>query len=193
VKAAVAGFYWSKLDGSRRVLDLGCGDGALGKHKPAGREVHGLEIDPRRVSQLSGYESAHVWDLDVEQSLPFPDEYFDGIVAKDILEHVQKPWVLLREVRRVLAPGGRVVASVICHRSRHVWADYTHVRGFTMSTARQLFSDAGFDVRAVWRMGGVPASARLNSVHLIPLLLTVPVFDWIWTSSYELLAEKPEI
>jgi hypothetical protein len=54
-----------------------------------------------------------------------------------------------------------------------------------------MFVDAGFDVRDVWRMGGVPASARLNAIHLVPMVLAIPVFDWIWTSSYELLAEKP--
>lgn len=191
MKPAVARFYWSKLQQSRRVLDLGCGDGSLGTLKPQDREIHGLELDPLRVAKLRGYESAQVWDLDSDRPLPFPDAFFDGIVAKDILEHLQKPWLLVREIRRVLEPGGRVVASVISHRSRHIWSDYTHVRGFTMTTARQLFVDAGFDVPTVWRMGGVPASARLNAIHLVPVLLAVPPFDWIWTSSYELVAKKP--
>lgn len=192
MRPAVARFYWSKLAGARRVLDLGFGDGALGRFKPPGRQIHGLEIVPQCVTEVRGYESVLTWDLDTERPLPFSDGYFDGIVAKDILEHLQKPWVLLREVRRVLAPGGRAVASVICYKSRHVWSDYTHVRGFTMATAREMFVDAGFDVHDVWKMGGVPGSARLNAIHLVPRLLAIPPFDWIWTSSYELLAEKPK-
>ena len=154
--------------------------------------VHGLDIRPELVAQLKGYESATVWDLDLEKPLPFGDGQFDAVVAKDILEHLQCPWQTLAEVRRVLRPGGIVLASVICHRSRRVWADYTHVRGFTEKSSRQLFLDEGFTVEEQWRMGGVPLSARLDAIHLVPKLLAIPCFDWLWTSSYELRCRRPE-
>lgn len=191
MRPAVARFYWDQLGESQRVLDLGCGEGAIGALKPHNREVHGLEIRPELVVRLKGYASASVWDLDAPAPLPFADGHFDAVVAKDILEHLQRPWQTAAELHRVLRPGGIVLASVICHRSRRVWSDYTHVRGFTRATARQLFTDAGFEVPKVWRMGGVPASARLNAIHLVPKLLAIPPFDWIWTSSYELIAQKP--
>jgi SAM-dependent methyltransferase len=174
------------------VLDLGCGHGAIGALKPAGCEVHGLEISRMLVNGLEGYTSASVWDLDDPAQLPFTDGYFDAVVAKDILEHLQRPWLTIAEIRRVLRPGGVIIASVICHRGRRVWADYTHVRGFTEASARQLFVDGGFTVEAQWRMGGVPGSARLGAIHLVPTLLAFPPFDWMWTSSYELHARKPE-
>ena len=191
MRPAVARFYWSKLKDATRVLDLGCGDGGLAFGKPPTSEIHALDINPELVHGLHGYESATRWDLDNDEPLPFPDAYFDAVVAKDILEHLQKPWNVLSRVSRVLRPGGIVLASVICHRSHRVWSDYTHVRGFTEKTAAQLFEDSGFRVERVWRMGGVPFSARLDMIRLIPAVLRIAPFDWAWTSSYELVARKP--
>jgi SAM-dependent methyltransferase len=188
MKQGVAEYYWSRLGDAREVLDLGCGNGELGAHRPPDRVVHALEIDPAKVATLSGYTSARVWDLDDRAPLPFPDNSFDAVVAKDILEHLQRPWETLREVRRVLRLSGVVVASLICYRSRRLWADYTHVRGFTEQSATQLFEDAGFRVVALDRMGPVPLSSRLNGVAAIPYLLKFPPFDWMWTSSYEIVA-----
>jgi 2-polyprenyl-3-methyl-5-hydroxy-6-metoxy-1,4-benzoquinol methylase len=67
------------------------------------------------------------------------------VVAKDILEHLTKPWLVLKEVRRVLKPEGIVLASVICYRGRRVWDDYTHVRGFTLRSLQRMFE-------ALWQM-----------------------------------------
>lgn len=191
MKPSVARFYWRHLAEARRVLDLGCGSGGIGAHKPDTKELHGMDLDPAAIQSVRGYTTARVWDLDDGQPLPFADDYFDAVIAKDILEHIQKPWLLVREIERVMAPGGRVIASVICYRGRRLWSDYTHVRGFTMTTATKLFTDGGFVVKRVWRMGPVPGTARLNAIHLAPVLLRVPLLDWMWTSSYELIAEKP--
>jgi SAM-dependent methyltransferase len=192
VKAAVARFYWSLLPGARRVLDLGSATGDLGLFKPNGVEVYGLELDPMLVAQTAPHEIAQVWDLNQSTPLPFPDAYFDAVVAKDILEHLEKPWLLLREIRRVTCPGGIILASVICERGHRTWGDYTHVRGFTMQSVRQMFTDVGLEVLGVWRMGGVPLTSRFNLIWLVPYLLRFPPFDWIWTSSYEIKAQWPE-
>jgi SAM-dependent methyltransferase len=191
MKPAVAGFYWEHIAGARRVLDIGCGAGDLGMYGPATSEVWGIEINRALVEQAKRFESVEVWDLDSPDPLPFGDVFFDAVVAKDVLEHLTRPWQVLREVRRVLKPGGIVLASVICHRGRRVWDDYTHVRGFTMRSARQMFGDAGFNVLDVWRMGGVPLSSRLKAIWLVPYVLRFPVFDWLWTSSYEIKARRP--
>jgi len=191
VKAAVARFYWSLLPGAMRVLDLGCATGDLGRYKPDGTQVSGLDFDPVLVAKATMHEMAQVWDLDMPAPLPFPDAYFDAVVAKDILEHLQKPWLMVMEIKRVTRPGGIILSSVICERGHRTWSDYTHVRGFTMGSLRNMFRDAGFQVLDVWRMGGVPLSSRLNFIHIVPLLLRFPPFDWLWTSSYEIKARRP--
>jgi len=191
MKPAIARYYWKHITEVHRVLDLGCATGDLGRYRPAGTEVYGLEINPQLVLQAKRHETASVWNLDCSKPLPFENDFFDAVVAKDILEHIQKPWLLLAEVRRVLRAGGVVLASVICERSRRIWTDYTHVRGFTMASAGQLFTDAGLEVLDIWRMGGVPLTSRYNLIWLVPYLLRFPLFDWIWTSSYEIKARRP--
>jgi len=190
LKPAVAHFYWSHLADAQQVLDLGCAAGDLGRYKPHGVMLRGLELNPTLVAQARLYENVYQWDLDDPAPLPFDNECFDAVVAKDILEHLQKPWRILIEIKRVLKPGGMVMASVISYRGWRTWSDYTHVRGFTMNSLRQMFADTGFQVLEVWRMGGIPCSARFDSIRLIPYLLRFPPFDWLWTSSYEIKARR---
>lgn len=190
MKPTVAQWYWSHLPSVTRVLDLGCGAGDLGRFKPLGAQVYGLDINADTLAQAEAHEAVRVWDLDSPTPLPFPDDYFDAIVARDILEHLQKPWRTLAEVRRVLKPGGVVLASVVCHRNQRIWSDYTHVRGFTMRSVRRMFTDARFQVLDVWRMGGVPLTSRLDVIWLVPYLLRFPLLDWLLTSSYEIQARR---
>lgn len=186
MKPAHARYYWSHLSGAVRVLDLGCGDGAIGRYKPHGTLVYGLDSNQEALAQARENEIVQAWDLDSPGPIPFSDSYFDAVVAKDILEHLQQPWRTMMEIKRVIRPGGIVLASVICERGRCTWSDYTHVRGFTMESVRRMFEDAGLEVLSVWRMGGVPFSSRLHLIWLVPYLLCLPPCDWIWTSSYEI-------
>ncbi len=73
---------------------------------------------------------------------------FDTIVAFDLLEHVEDPVFVVREVGRVLRPGGRVFASSP-DAQRWVWDDYTHRRPFTRKAFRLLFADQGWTVEQV--------------------------------------------
>jgi SAM-dependent methyltransferase len=172
-----------------RILDLGCGRGEFGAHAPPGMSVAGVDIDPGAVAIAAQYEDSGVVDLEAEP-LPYPDSSFDGVLAKDILEHMQAPWETVRELYRVMKPGAVVVASVIMWRSRRVWSDYTHVRGFTRRSAQLLFADAGFQVERIWKMGGVPLTNRLGLIHRVPTILRFPPADWAWASSWELRARK---
>lgn len=187
---ALAARYYRELGDARRVLDLGCGTGDFGRLRPSPDvEVHGVDVDPLAVALASGHEIAVQADVEREP-LPYPDEWFDGVLAKDIFEHLREPAVAVREAYRVLRPGGVLVASMVMARPSRVWADYTHVRGFTRESARLLLEDAGFKVEAIWRMGPVPLSNRLGFIGLVPALLRVPPFDWLWGASWEVKARK---
>jgi SAM-dependent methyltransferase len=186
----LAARYYRELAGARRILDLGCGAGDFGRFRPSPEvEVFGVDADPLAVELASRYERAVQADLEREP-LPFADATFDGVLAKDIFEHLREPGNAVREAFRVLRPGGVLVASVVMARPSRVWADYTHVRGFTREAARLLLEDAGFVVEAIWRMGPVPLSDRLRFTGAVPALLRFPPFDWLWGVSWELRARK---
>jgi SAM-dependent methyltransferase len=182
----LAAKYAKHLRGT--VLDVGCGTGGFGRLCPW-LDVYGIDNDARALQLASQYERTTLADLNTGQ-LPYADESFDSVLCKDILEHLAEPWLLVSEIKRVLRYGGSVVASTVQARPRRVWADYTHIRGFSSGAFRLMFEDVGFHVGRVTPMGGVPMSERLRLVHLLPYLLRVPPFSTFWASSWELVGRK---
>ena len=95
------------LDG-KRILDIGCGVGAFVRRlREFSPQVYGTDIDAERVKE-GGDQLPHL-GLAVGEYLPFADETFDVILLHEVLEHVTDDLATLREARRVLAPGGKVV------------------------------------------------------------------------------------
>jgi 2-polyprenyl-3-methyl-5-hydroxy-6-metoxy-1,4-benzoquinol methylase len=95
--------------GGKRLLDVGCGNGqALEILADLGWQVCGVEIDPRAV------EAARSRGLDVREGTlaqaQFPEGSFDAVTSSHVIEHVHDPRALLADSRRVLAPGGALVA-----------------------------------------------------------------------------------
>ena len=109
-----------------QILDLGCGSAWLAAHFS---DYTGLDGSPEAVA-AAAERGRRVLLVDLREQLPFDDATFDGVVAKDVLEHLDDPVSAVREIRRVLRPGGRVFASSP-DAQRWVWNDYTHKRPFT--------------------------------------------------------------
>jgi SAM-dependent methyltransferase len=154
---------------SGRLLDVGCGTGWLAEHF---EDYTGVDGSPDAVSEAVA-RGRNVSLADVDQPLPFDDASFDGVVLKDLLEHVADPVAVVAEVRRVLRPGGIVFASSP-DAQRWVWDDYTHRRPFTRKAFRLLFRDGGFTVEHVGYESVMPGTSivagRLKSKRR-PLVL----------------------
>ena len=113
----------------RRILDAGCGSGPIAAAlRDRGAIVTGfdssagmLELARRRLG--AGFRSApgRAWP----DPLPFPDDTFDDVIASSVLHYLEDWTGPLAEVRRVLKPGGRLIAAV-----EHPFAiDRVHHRG----------------------------------------------------------------
>jgi SAM-dependent methyltransferase len=147
---------------ARRVLDVGCGEGAtLGwlRRRWPSAILAGVDRDEGCVSRL-----AQVADLALQHDLetPLPElEPFDLILALDVLEHLREPAIVLGRLTGLLAPGGRIIVSLpnVAHHSvirgllrrRFDYADAgildrTHLRFFTERSALALMRDAGLSV-----------------------------------------------
>jgi 2-polyprenyl-3-methyl-5-hydroxy-6-metoxy-1,4-benzoquinol methylase len=105
--------------GARRVLDIGCGRGVFpAELRRFGAEAYGVDVfDPDSVA-------ADGWSYtsgDITRGLPYPDCGFDCVTLGEVIEHVPDPDGLLRDIRRVLAPGGWLVLStpnLVCWANR---------------------------------------------------------------------------
>lgn len=93
-----------------RFLDAGCGTGLNLRHLPEGSV--GVDLNGRSLTvvrrRLQGYSLVHA---DVE-GLPFAAASFDVVLCTEVLEHVPDPEMALREILRVLKPGGSLIGSV---------------------------------------------------------------------------------
>lgn len=92
-----------------RVLDVGCGRGRnLLPLLAAGVKAEGVDCDPACVADCQRYELPAVQGD--AQRLPFADETFDGCLLDQVLQYTD-PAATLREVVRVLKPGGQVLLN----------------------------------------------------------------------------------
>ena len=92
----------------RRVMDFGCGAGALVRGlESAGYESYGCDFRGSVGESPSG--QLREIGTSPAYALPFPDEYFDVIVSTSVLEHAQNKHECFVEMRRVLKPGGFAV------------------------------------------------------------------------------------
>lgn len=153
-----------------RVLEFGCGAGALGgalKRQGRAEYVCGVERHPEAAERAKS-RLDRVLAIDIERARLDDDLPFDTLVLADVLEHLQDPWGTLFTARRYLKEGGLVVASLpnIAHYKvirkllRHVWRyepggilDRTHLRFFTRKSIEDLFLNAGFRIEKVERDG----------------------------------------
>ncbi len=109
----------ARLAPGEAMLDVGCGTGTLAiaaraRLGPAG-EVVGLDASPEMIASARGKARRAGVPVDFEtgpaQALPFPDDRFDLATCTLMLHHLPRPGreVCLREIRRVLKPGGRAL------------------------------------------------------------------------------------
>jgi trans-aconitate methyltransferase len=105
---------WLALQITERVLDLGCGDGALtARLASSGARVRGVDASAQMVG------AARSRGLSVDEAsaeaLPYSDATFDAVFSNAALHWVRDQEAMMREVHRVLRPGGRFVAEMGGH------------------------------------------------------------------------------
>jgi SAM-dependent methyltransferase len=125
-----------------RVLDAGCGSGRLLDELSAFGEVSGLDMNPDSVAFARGRGHADVQEGAVE-ALPWEDETFDLVTCLDVVEHTADDRVTLRELRRVLAPSGRLLITVPAYQA--LWSTHDtfnrHYRRYDRRMMRALAAD----------------------------------------------------
>ena len=154
----------------KKVLDVGCGNGHLASLLTKRQcDVAGVEAKPGAAEEARRYcTEVAIADLDRESlGELFPGPVFDVIVFGDVLSRLREPVRALDEARRLVEPGGYIVASIpnVSHGSIRLAllngtfdygergvVDETQVRFFTAKTVEELFVSAGYAVETLERV-----------------------------------------
>jgi ubiquinone/menaquinone biosynthesis C-methylase UbiE len=132
-----------------RVLDAGCGTGALlDRLKDRGDvELYGLDFSGQALAYTRQRGHARLVQGDLTR-LPFPDGTFDVVTALDVVEHVREDEQALNEVNRVLRPDGVLLVSVPAFQ--FLWGPHDtalqHFRRYTTAEMGALMRRTGFRV-----------------------------------------------
>ncbi|HWH05851.1 MAG TPA: class I SAM-dependent methyltransferase [Gaiellaceae bacterium] len=143
-----------------RVLDVGCGVKPYYPwFEPVASTYVGVDVVPNPAADLLGPVEA----------LPVADASFDLVLCNQVLEHCDDPAQAVRELRRVLAPGGRVLASThgvqVYHPSPNDFWRWTHA-----GLERLFRENAEWDAVRVQPGSGTTACLAMLTAHYIELL-----------------------
>jgi SAM-dependent methyltransferase len=109
--------YYAKLvrkfgPGSGRILEIGCGLGHLLGWLVERYEIFGTDINPWALSEASqNVPEGNFLILPAEDLGVFPDEVFNVVIAKHVVEHLPEPDPAIAEISRVLLPGGLLLLA----------------------------------------------------------------------------------
>ena len=151
---------------AKKILELGPGPATITRHlKPITEFLVCIEADPAFAEETRPFCDelirGNIEDPVTWERLRALGYMYDLVICADVLEHLVDPWAVLRTLKQVLHPTGRILASIpnIAHWSVR-WEllrghfkyqeegllDRTHLRFFTLSTIDQLFRETGYAI-----------------------------------------------
>ncbi len=112
----------------------------------AGRAKYKGLIVPH-TSQYTAFDMVEGENIDVAGDAlhpPFPNNHFDTIISTQVLEHVNKPWIMISEIGRILRPGGICIMTAPFMVPYH--ADPYDFFRYTKEGLMSLFQNEGFEI-----------------------------------------------
>ncbi|GAB3023062.1 hypothetical protein GCM10011376_38970 [Nocardioides flavus (ex Wang et al. 2016)] len=165
-----AGAVPALLDGlpsGARLLDVGCGTGALVRAaRDAGLDTTGVDPDPEMAALAADGLGSRVPVAGLPD-LPFADDGFDAVVANFVLNHVDDPRAGARELARVAAPGGHVRATIWGSApppQAAMWNTLLDAAGAVRAPVPRLTADRDFE-RSPHGLAGILRQAGLAVTH----------------------------
>jgi methionine biosynthesis protein MetW len=178
---------------SLKILDVGCGNGWQASFFLKGNEVFGLDISESNVSQACS-RGIIARKHDIETPFPFQVGSFDLVVCSEVLEHLFNPENILKEIVRVLKPGGAVIISVpnlfslgnrmsLLYGKKCTLIEYPynqeHIRHYSIKRLKNILGSFGLKTKKV-----IGTSFTMNLLDLNP-------FSFIFIALPYLIAGAP--
>ena len=148
------------LPAQARVLDIGCAAGYfLRIAREHGHDVHGVELSTAiaiEAVKALGADRVHVGTLDdAVTAMDHRPQSFDLVTMWDVVEHIPEPQPVLRRIRDLIKPGGKLLLETqnvasrwarLLGRRWHHYKHDEHLYHFDPRTIRRLLDDCGFRV-----------------------------------------------
>jgi ubiquinone/menaquinone biosynthesis C-methylase UbiE len=157
-RTAIASMFLDLIQPGK-LVDVGCGDGAFLSHmRDLGWSVEGVDFDEKAIRNAKSKYGLALIHGDL-RSAHFPENTFDAITMKHVIEHVPDPVALLEEARRILKPKGRLVVTTpnaggYGHKKfRQYWYGLDqprHLHVFSLAALRNCARRAGLDILEVF-------------------------------------------
>ncbi|HMX41002.1 MAG TPA: class I SAM-dependent methyltransferase, partial [Saprospiraceae bacterium] len=137
-----------------RVCEVGCGEGSILKalgQTGVGEELYGLDISTSAIDIAKGKDIARLVEIKPFDGyhIPYPDASFDLVVCSHVIEHVEHPRLLLREIKRISKMQYFEVPidfSLQVDRKLEHYLGYGHINVYTPSLFRFLLKSEKFEI-----------------------------------------------
>jgi SAM-dependent methyltransferase len=168
----LASYLFNRYDIKKgaNFLDIGCGRGEFLKGFIS-CGVNGHAVDQSSAARKYCPE-AELRNSDIENDgIPYPDNFFDAVYSKSVIEHFHYPERLIKEMYRVLKPGG--VAITLCpsweFNFRIYFEDYSHRTPFMLESLRDIQIIHGFEEVQVEFFRQLPSTWHGMATVALPL------------------------
>jgi SAM-dependent methyltransferase len=178
-----------------RILDAGCGSGRnmvdLARHG----DVTGVEISEASVELARGRHVGEVVEGSVME-MPFASDSFDLAVCLDVVEHLRDDRAALRELRRVLAPGGALLVTVPAYQ--WLWSGHDevnhHHRRYNRAALEQAAREAGWEYTSATHFNSLllPVAIALRALERLYKRATESSLDlWVPPAPLNWMLQQP--
>lgn len=184
-----------ELSPRTRILDAGCGSGRNMVELARHGEVTGIELSPASVAVARERRTGDVLEGSVLE-MPFEPASFELAVSLDVIEHLQDDRAALRELRRVVAPGGALLVTVPAYPwlwSRHDVINHHH-RRYRKRTLLAAAQDAGWSCERTTHFNSLllPVAIALRALEPLNRASTASSLDlWVPPAPLNSLLQQP--
>jgi len=179
---------------NKKLLDIGCGKGHQTVAFARYFDTHAIDIANDSVelfNHLNLNVSFQCCDLENDK-YPYPDDHFDVIFNKSVIEHVANGNHFVSEIRRLLKPSGKAIILTPSWETQYLnfFDDPTHVQPYTRRGLRNILEITGFQNPTIEHFIQLPFIWKFPILKIVPDLLSFLPESFKWKDKDQRIPNK---